>query len=493
MSWDRSRMGARAGRYIALLLCLLASGPAASATNVIGSFSRPLPGARPIAIEHVTIVGIGGAPARPDFTVVVAANRIVSVGPADRIRLPANAERVDGAGKFLIPGLWDMHVHIFNNAGAPGTDNHLSYFPLFIANGVTGVRDMWTDPDDIGLLRRWRRDINSGRAVGPRVIPASEIIDGVPPVWPTSVSVADAAQARAAVRRAKASGASFIKVLDNLSREAYFAIADESRRVGLPFAGHVPFAIRPSEAADAGQKSIEHLTAMPLGCSSQEDHLFALGHLDRAAVRLMIDSYDAERCRRLAEHFAAKGTWHDPTLVVVRARQVNDPAYRTDPRLRFVAAAQRQSWIEFDADAAKRDTNLRADVFRARARTLADLRAAGVRILAGTDLGNPHIYAGSSLDDELELLVTWGLTPPEALAAATINPARYLGVERRLGTVDKDKFADLVLLDADPTLDIANIRRVAGVMSNGRYFDRASLVALTDTAAREIARLDGEK
>lgn len=465
-------------------LLAIAAGTFATSTGAAGIKSQPA-----TAIEHVTIVGIDGARAMGNATVVIAGERIAWVGPSRRARLATAVRRVDGRGKFLIPGLWDMHVHIFNNRSNPGTDNHARYFPLFIANGVTGVRDMWTDAEDIARLRSWRRSIAAGAMIGPRVVAASPILDGVPVDHPNSLGITSAAEGRAAVRAAKVAGSEFIKVYNRLPRVAYYAIADEARRQGMPFAGHIPFSIHAAEAALAGQASAEHLTGMAVACSSQEDRLFPKGEPDdRASIQLATTSFDEEKCRRVAKVFASKRAWHDPTLILLRARWRLEDSDSADPRLKFATTEERKAWAGIDTKLRQRDTLLLGRFYGNFERILRVLDREHVGLLAGTDVGNPHVFAGSSLHDELALMVEAGLSPQRALAAATINPARYLHRESWFGSVSKGKFADLVLLDADPTQDIANVRRIAGVFSNGRYFNRTQLDRLNDSAAQVAAK-----
>src|ERR1044071_2239195 len=213
----------------------------------------------PIVFTHVTVIDVTGSPPRRDTTVVIAGDRISAIGDSANISLPADAQIVDATGKFLIPGLWDMHVHWYLR----------DTFTLFTANGVTGVRQMFGNSD----LLRWRDQIAKGALLGPRMVVASPIIDGPEPIWPNSISVRNEEEGRKAVSRVKQWGADFVKVYSLLPRDAYFGIADEAKLQGITFVGHVPFAVSPSEASDAGQKSIEHLTGIVIECSDKEDEV----------------------------------------------------------------------------------------------------------------------------------------------------------------------------------------------------------------------------
>ena len=444
-----------------------------------------------IAITHVTVIDVTGGPPRTDATVVVRGNRIVSVGAADSLQMPADAQVVVGRGKFLIPGLWDMHVHAAwpNIADAVGE--------LFVANGVTGVRDMWGDP---GLIRDWRSRVADHDGRRPRIVASGNLVDGPDPVWPNSIRVGNAEEARKVVRSQQREGADFIKVYSHLPRDAYFAIADEAKRLGIPFAGHVTIAITAAEASDAGQRSIEHLTGVALGCSSVEPELMrevertiasrgwaAASVLERGAGALIDSTYDAARCRSLAERFVRNETWQVPTLTVrYNMTHLDDPALESDPRLRFVPHFVRQRWYDRvetidrgTARAAAQQAQYRREVA-----IVGQLFRAGVPILAGTDELNPYCLPGFSLHDELARLVDAGLTPLGALQAATLNPARFLHATDSLGTVSAGKVADLVLLDADPLADIRNVSRIAAVVINGRLIDAAERERLLNDAAR---------
>ena len=400
-----------------------------------------------LAITHVMVIDTAVGSARGDMTVVIDGPRIVTVGESSTVEVPRAATVIDGRGKFLIPGLWDMHVHMFNNAVGAGTDNREYFLPLLVANGVLGVRDMWTDPEDIQVARRWNTEIAAGRLLGPQVMVSSRIVDGAPARHANSLVVRDAEQAREAVRALKAAGAGFIKVYWDLSRDAYFAIADESKKQGIPFEGHVPFAVTAEEASDAGQRTIEHMTGIAIACS------------DRQAGR---GSYDATRCAALADRFRRNGTWLVPTAVGFWRPAGVDPNARRRYGPPQGSGGVRQQLPMLDQVPAPR--------FRQA------MRQAG-RFLAGTDISNgrPWILPGFSLHDELALFVEQGHTAVEALQAATSNAAQYRGALDDSGTVEPKKRADLVLLDADPLADIRHTSRINAVILNGRLLDRTRL------------------
>jgi hypothetical protein len=437
---------------------------------------------RALAFTHVTVIDATGAPASTDMTVVVANQRIVDLGRTDDVTPPRGARIVDARGKYLIPGLWDMHVHTAFGDWLP--PNERVTLPLFVANGVTGVRDMGSDLD---VVEKWRAEIKAGRLLGPQIVLAGPMLDGPKPAFPASVPVANAADGRRVVDELKAHGVDFIKIQSLIPRDGYFAAADEAGKVGLMFVGHVPDAVRASEASNAGQRSIEHFTGIFEGTSTQEDQLI----LGPKSVGVKVSTFDPERARSLIALMAKNQTWQVPTLVWERGQWlVDDIDLSHDPLVIYAPAIWTQrTWPMFVREIiATMDTDplpvrqhfvqMELDM------TLAMFRA-GVPFMAGTDTAaGVHIFPGFSLHDELGLFVRAGLTPMQALQTATRNPAVFLHRLADTGTIEKGKRADLVLLDANPLEDIANTRRIRAVVLAGRYFSRPDL----DRMLRGIAR-----
>jgi imidazolonepropionase-like amidohydrolase len=473
-----------------------AAAPAPLRPGTAAAIGKQKPPAARVALAHVTVIDVSSGQAESDRTVVLEGEHIVSVG-AGAAAGPI-ARTIDLGGKYVIPGLWDMHVHF---ATPP-------FGKLFVANGITGVRVMWGNPrwDEPGTERahfRMRERFDAKSEVGPRMVIASQLLDGPKSIWPTSVVLATPDEGRKAVDDAKKEGVDFIKVYSLLPRDVYMAIADASKKQGLPFAGHVPEAVSAGEASDAGQKSIEHLTGMNVACSSRELELrkrqaaFATkphSPAERAAFRRKqtvdtIASYDTSRANALFAKFVANGTWQVPTFTVLHAlANLDDPSLVNDPRLRYIPTFIKETWDpkeDFrmmdkkpeDYALARKDLERAVELVRA-------MNKAGVGLLAGTDEPNPYCLAGFSLHDELGWMVKAGLTPLEALSTATTGPAKFLGTTDKLGAVAPGKLADLVVLDADPRTDIANARKIAAVVSRGAYYERAQLDAMLEEAAR---------
>jgi imidazolonepropionase-like amidohydrolase len=405
----------------------------------------PVCAQKPLAITHVAIVDTTNGRIHRDMTVISAGERITVVGKSSAVTIPQNAQLIDGSGKFLIPGLWDMHVHI----GDSDFDK-LSNLRLFIANGVTGIRIM----DGAPAHRLWRREIHNRNLLGPRMVIASSIIDG-PSSYVTDVKVNDADEARAAVRNAQREGADFIKVHDTLPRAAYFAIIDEAKKSGLPVAGHVPASITAKEASEAGQKSIEHFT----GLAEAEA--------------------DVDKADELIRLFRKNHTWVCPTMIMRSSYAVLDnPILATDYRLRYAKPAWRSSWLKMTKAASSvpaSEWESRRETIRREKALVGRFQHGGVGLLAGSDDANPYVLPGFSLHDELALLVQSGLTPLQALQTATLNPAKFFNQVAAAGSIANGKNGDMVLLDGNPLENIRNIRKVSGVIIHGRFLNRTEL------------------
>jgi imidazolonepropionase-like amidohydrolase len=446
-----------------------------------------------LAIKHVTVIDATGHAARPDRTVIVDRDIIVAVVPSKNAHIPKNAQLVDGAGKFLIPGLWDMHVHGAADARAPWS--HL----LFLANGVVGVRDMAGPPD----ANAWRAVQASNLDPSPTIYLGSPIVDGLNPVWPDSIVVADEAQGRELVKQQQERGADFIKVYSKLSRGAYFAIADEANKRSIPFEGHVPELVTAAEASESGQRSIEHLTLVADACSKEESAIdlelqkfTAIFRAPDATTTQKIEAgrsiillntrtvatFDGATAQSLFGKFVKNGTWQCPTLTLLRA-QIDDPLPENDPRLKYLGKDVRAKWDagyyrNFPPEPRAAMAKLTKAEFDESVKIVGLMYRADVPILAGTDAMNPGCFPGFSIHDELALLVDAGLSPLAALQAATRNAAQFMGQLDRRGTIEAGKIADLLLLDADPLADIRNTRSIQAVVLRGKLFPREALDAM---------------
>ena len=418
------------------------------------------PDTQALVFTHVSVVdGRSSAPA-DDRTVVVRGRRIVAVGPAASTRLPRGATVVNARGKFLVPGLWDMHVHTV----VPGGRDVLA---LYVVNGVTGVRDM---AGDWPTLETWRREIDSGRLVGPRIVASGPYLEGGDVPIP-HLLVRRPEDAQPAVDSLVRLGVDFIKVHSQLTRDTYFAIARAARLRHVTFVGHVPRSVTAAEASDSGQHSIEHLLTIPNSCTADEAQALE----PRFPVQSVFGKCTSESLTPLFARFVHNDTWMVPTLVAQLevalwpTRELPGDSlshYLPDTLVRYVAAIfPMPPDIPPGADVVGRA------LFEKRIAVVAAMHRAGVHVLPGTDAPLRNSPPGFGLHEELGYLVRAGFSPFEVLRAATLEPAQFLGAADSLGTIAPGKLADLVLLDASPLEDVANLRRISGVMANGRFFD----------------------
>ena len=328
--------------------------------------------------------------------------------------------------------------------------------------------------------------------VAPDIVVGSAIVDGDPPVWTGSIVIHKPGDARRVVDEIKEGGADFVKIYNGIPRDAYFALVAEARKQSIPFAGHLPFEIRASEASDAGQLSIEHLTGIAIACSGREQDLMKqlrpLHYIENTnLIAEAIRSFNAAKCQALFAQFRRNLTWQVPTLTVHRAfGYMNDSQFTSDPRVAYMSGEVRRRWDPSNDFRFRRWTHqefeLHRGLFKADEQMVGMMFRAGVPLLAGTDVMNPYCMPGFSLHDELALLVESGLTPLAALQAATLRPADFLGRSDELGGIAPGKRADLVLLSADPLADIHNTAQIQAVWIRGKYLDRAALDRLLDNA-----------
>jgi imidazolonepropionase-like amidohydrolase len=448
-----------------VLLCVLLTTAACLAQSSTSST---------LIIHDVTVVDATGAPAKPHQTIIVHDGKIEAIDSSGG-GLGGNlaGTHVDGTGKFLIPGLWDMHVHmVFGDWFPRGKEVTL---PLFIANGITGVRDMGGELD---VLQQWRKEISAGTLIGPRIVMSGPMLDGPQPRFPSSIAIKTPEDGRRAVDDLKRRGADFIKLQSLIPREAVLAIAEEARKQGIPYVGHVPDAVRASEASNAGQKSFEHLIGIFEGSSPLEDEFIKGPKTEKQ----FLFTFDPKRAEALFTLLAKNHTWQCPTLVWERGGNLIDQTdVAHDPRAKYVPAYWKDvTWKRFteqvEHDFNTNDLATRKEFVEKELVVVNAMHRAGIPFLAGTDTPpGVYIFPGFSLHAELQRFVAAGFTPMEALQTATLNPAKFLGMEDRLGTVERGKVADLVLLDANPLDDIRNTQKIAAVIVNGRYLSRAEL------------------
>ena len=449
--------------------------------------------ADPITIDHVTIVDVVDGTRTQNRSISFDGDRILAIGASPLRRLPGR--RVDGTGLFVLPGLWDMHVHSHRER------RWTYHYPLFRAFGITGVREAGTHLGSALALREQAKT----NPLAPRVIWGTPIVDGAPQVNSFGLSAEDEASGRQLVQQLHRLGFDFLKVYDRLTPGAYRGLTSEARRLGMPIEGHVPLALSPDLAIASGQRLIDHLTLIAEGCSSQSLDVVSrenarnpresdsISVLTSDAVDSAMAKFDVRACRPLFGRLARGRVWQVPTYVQLEgmANTATPPAV-WPARADYVSPDLRHDW-ETSAKEADRaeliNTRRMLDIQLSMLKPMAD---AGVPILAGTDTSNEiWVFAGYSLHRELELFVKAGLSPLQAIQTATLNPRVYAGQDRAKRLIVAGERADFVLFAADPTVDIANLATIRGVVARGVYHNREALDALLVDAklrAKEAGR-----
>ncbi|MEV6240622.1 amidohydrolase family protein [Lentzea sp. NPDC051838] len=431
------------------------------------------------ALRGVTLIDSAGT--RPNATIVLADNRILAVGSCD-LPLPRGSTVLDLAGKFVIPGLWDMHVH--------GAFMDRITLPLCLVNGVTGIREMWGFPPIYALRDR----IERGEVFGPQLIVGSTIIDGPHSTLPGAQIVATPEEGRQAVRDAKTQGADFVKVYSYLDRPTLAAIADECARQNLTFAGHCSDHVAMGDASSLGQRTFEHMYGLPLATSTHETQLrqaiadlpldpansFAWFKQVLELERRATLSHSRSKAVRLANLLRRNGSALCPTMVTMRVLSSPADRYANDPRMKYMPAFYRDLWrdsLKNWAPVTPQEIRDQAEFFQRRQEQVAEMHDHGVEILVGTDAGNPYSFSGFSVHDELELLVEAGLSPKAALNAGT-----------RSAKLQPGEAANLVVLDGNPLKDIRNTQRIHAVLTRGRVLgaaERAAMLKEVEKASQE--------
>ncbi len=425
-----------------------------------------------VAFENVNVIPMDSVPSDSiladggvveDQTVIVRQGIIETIGDSDQVQIPPDALVVDGRGKYLMPGLVDMHIHI-------EYENDLL---LLVANGVTSIRNMWgnTDkkirfgmPDQLAL----RRQIEQGSLFGPTIYTTGPVMEGDPPNHPLMTVFKSPQEARQSVAWQSAQGYDFVKVYDHLSPETYQAIIKAAREQDMPVVGHVPFAVGLEGVLASGQHTIEHLT----------------GYIDPDAVEFIIP---ADRLAEYAVRTQRAGVWNCVTLSEYPKSKETPEGFQRlqdQPGMIYVSPGTRLFSPFLYLMASKSHTYAGADypqrIAALNRQMVQALHEAGAGILLGTDAAQAYHLPGFSVHEELAYLVEAGLSPYEALAASTINAAQALGKLDELGTLETGKRADMVLLEKNPLDDVSNVRERAGVMLRGRWLSEAQLQSMLD-------------
>ncbi|GGR23044.1 amidohydrolase family protein [Deinococcus ruber] len=443
-----------------------------------------------VLIRNIHVVDTRTGASTPQRSVLIEHGRIRRITDSGEMASTGTEQEIDGTGKYLVPGYLDMHVHAVDEAQhTPGIWN------LFLAHRVTGVRQMSGSPATLARSRH----VNAERAAG--TLDAPEVL--MTPGGLFMGQASDEAGGRAFVRQQKALGTDFVKVVGG-NREATLGILDEARVQGLTVAGHLMPALTAQESSDYGYHAVEHLGAglgFLLDCSPQSaqirrDYLvggtkppfpptYVLnpraydGAQDAPFYQRVLDTFDDALCEQVLGQFAARDVWQVPTLIRIRTQDYGDAAeYRNDPNLKYLDPETRALWQHVGDDFAKIPSGAAHTLQRyydLQRRVTGMMSEAGVKMLAGSDVGGIWLIPGHSLHQEFRELAASGLTPLEILQTTSLNGAVFAGRQDDLGTVEEGKVADLVLLEADPLSNAANLEKIGGLLLNGRYFSKADL------------------
>ena len=455
---------------------------------LLGGARRPAAPVAPydLVISHVSVVDVEGGRLLPEQTVAVAGGKIVRVGPAGRASYPAS-QQLDGTGRYLLPGLWDMHVH-FRGGDSLAAANKKS-LALYLAHGITTVRDAGGDLTP--HLYQWRREEEAGTLAGPRIFTSGPKIDGPGATWPGSLEVTTPSQVSRALDSLQRLRVDYVKIYDSkISGPAYLETIAQAEKRGLKTTGHMPYSVTLGEAVARGLDGTEHLYYVFKACSGKEDSLTALVRNSLttskplglfAMLPAVYDTYSPAAAQRIFRLMASHRTAATPTLAIGKTlAELTPDNHAHDTLLAYIDPKIQRTYAKRLAGARMQSAAARAFTHKLEAKFMQlvpQMQAAGVPLLAGSDSGpfNSYTYPGASLHDELALLVQAGLTPAQALRAATLNGARWLGVAGRSGSITVGKDADLILLSANPLADITNTRKIAAVVARGKVYSRADL------------------
>ncbi|HEX6284668.1 MAG TPA: amidohydrolase family protein [Pyrinomonadaceae bacterium] len=429
-----------------------------------------------VAFVNVNVVPFDRERVLPGQTVIVRDGRIAEIGAADKMKLPAGALQIDGRGKYLMPGLADMHVHLFPGTGQ--TDDLANQqFQLFLANGVTTIRNMIGKPEHIVLRDR----VAKGELLGPSIYTAG------PPLLGNNVPTPE--DAERIVAEQKKAGYDLLKLHEGLSPETYAAIVATAKRVGIPFAGHVTASVGLKRALDARQNSIEHLDGYLQALVADDSPVKPAP--SQVVLGPVLEHIDESKLPALAAATRKSNVWNDPTLTLFKlvVSDAKPEDYLQWPEMQYIPAKmregfakQKQSTLGNPAPAAERQrfVNLRNKV-------LVELHKAGAKLLIGPDSPQFFLVPGFATHRELESFVEAGLSPYQALEAATRNPAEYFAetmkTSRDFGTVEAGMRADLILVDANPLQSVANLSKRSGVMVRGRWLPDTELRKMLENVA----------
>ncbi|WP_299110667.1 amidohydrolase family protein [uncultured Winogradskyella sp.] len=446
-----------------------------------------------VVISNVNIIDVVTGDIEYSKDVFIKENRIIKIEPNSENKTHKETKIVEGSGKYLIPGLWDMHTHPDDPEVwrmNPKTEEKDLLLPLFVVNGVTGIRDM---AGDLNLVKRWRRLSDNDSLLAPKIVAGGPLLDGPNPMWDGSVGIASKEQVKHVVDSLIVEGVDFLKVYSLLPREIYLELSIYANAIDFPFVGHVPFTVRPSEAAVTGMKSQEHLLEIIKECSLDFDEkTLAQIKLEKLGVNryiiannFRINHYNETKADSLYQTFVKYNIWHTPTLSMwYKNAWFEEELIKDNELLSYLPKYLQEYWTPKHNDHLKnRDhkdfIDVKKRLYAKYLHIVSKMNSKGVKLLAGTDMGaNPLCFPGIGLYNELEAFIDADLSPLQALQTATINPAIFLKIESDYGTVTEGKIADLLLLDKNPLDEMSNLRTINAVIQNGNVYNSNDILRI---------------
>jgi imidazolonepropionase-like amidohydrolase len=449
----------------------------------LAGMSRAQPGPATVVLRGGILVDVVSAKEIPGSVIVIQGERIEEVGAEGSLAIPAGAQIVDVRSKWIIPGLIDSHAHAQSPEETP--------FALYLANGVTTIRN---PGGNITVLRMTRERLARGELLGPRLFFSGPLLDGMPPVWPEGSLLVDSPQrARSAVNFLADQGVDFVKIYNNVKEPELKVIVETAKERGLPVAGHIPRSMTMTRAVELGMTRLEHIrvTGREMLSADEAARIDPLPLGTREPMLWQRFDLQSEKMRALVARLAESKVFLDPTLLISQQTEVpNLEAERNDPNNQYLSAAAVEEAVKgannplFDLPPDLQ--TVAAEAFRKQEQFVGMCNQAGVRIIAGTD--GPGIGSqlpGFGLHRELELLVASGLSPAEALRAATSTAAQALGKEDQLGTIAPGRLADMVVLDADPLEGVQNLAKIRLVVARGKTYAPEALLDEVRSKAKQ--------
>lgn len=453
-----------------------------------------------VLIRHATVIDVEHARTIPDQAIATKGDRIVAVGDDRDIAKAWSASRkIEAKGRFLIPGLWDMHVHF--GGGPDLVEENKALLPLYVAYGITTIRDCSGDlPYDV---LAWRSAIADGRLFGPTLLSSGPKIEGVKPIWKGTLEAGSQAEVDAAIAKLTSLKVDFVKITDStLTPDLFLYAVRQVRAAGLRASGHIPMALTVGQAVDAGLSSIEHLSYAHKAGARDEARIaadFGAGKINRAQAQALLDAgFDEQTATDAYRNLRDHKVFVTPTLNIERTiAYLDSDDHSHDPFLAYIGPGLRKTYqwrVDRAAKASPEQIVARHKGYEETAALLPMLQKAGVTIMAGTDAGflNSFDYPALGLHQELALYVRNGLTPAQALSAATRAGPAWFGMLDHYGSVETGKQADLTLLDRNPLEDITATQAVNMVILRGMVQDRAALDRLLAEARGKVARWDAQ-